>query len=390
MFINFKDEPWDTKTKIAATTLTLVIIISAAMQYANWKNGDKNRTADTVVIGGAFGLSGNCAAWGEGEFEAAKLAIADINATGGINGKDLEMVVEDTQCENKTTVNAVNKLVHADKVFAVIGPTWGDAYQGAAAVLREANIVGVSPDTAMEALELQNEPVDFIFSTYPPQRAEIAALQGYAAKKPGRKIAMVWDQDSYSTMMTKLFREAAMSNGLTIGSEHELPTGNQDFRTIIAKIKKENPYGIFISFLAPHTKASFLKQAKELGVPSVILSAADIQDESVLESFGEYMDGVIYTYPKPAAGQEAFTEKYRAAYGKDPQGPAAANAYDAVRIVAEALKSGARSGEEIQKALMEIEMPGTFIETLDFNDMHQVHGGEFEVKTVRGGTFTAL
>ena len=181
-----------------------------------------------------------------------------------------------------------------------------------------------------------------------------------------------------------------MSNGLVIGSEHELPTGNQDFRTTIAKVKKENPYGIFISFLAPHTKASFLKQAKELGISSVILSAADIQDESVLESFGAYMDGVIYTYPKPAADQASFAEKYRTAYGKDPQGPAAANAYDAVRIVAEALRSGAKSGKEVQAALMEIEIPGTFIDTLDFNEKHQVHGGEFEVKTVRGGKFTAL
>lgn len=102
------------------------------------------------------------------------------------------------------------------------------------------------------------------------------------------------------------------------------------------------------------------------------------------------MDGVIYTYPKPAAGQAAFAEKYRAAYGKDPQGPAAANAYDAVRIIAEALRSGAHSGEEVQKALMEIEIPGTFIGTLDFNEKHQVHGGEFEVKTIRDGKFTTL
>lgn len=368
----------------------ILLIVVGGVSAVFYRNDGKNTVSQNLRIGGAFGLSGNCAAWGEGEFEAAKLAVADINAAGGMGGKTLEMVVEDTQCENKTTVNAVNKLIRADKVLAIIGPTWGDAYQGAAAVLREAQVVGISPDTAMEALELQNEPIDFIFSTYPPQRAEIAALQAYAGTKPGRTIAMVWDQDSYSTMMTHLFREVAPANGLAIGSEHELPTGNQDFRTIIAKIKKENPYGIFISFLAPHTKASFLKQAKELGVSSLILSAADIQDESALESFGRYMDGVIYTYPKQAAGQAGFVEKYRVAYGKEPQGPAAANAYDAVRILAKAIETGARSGEEIQAALMGLEMPGTFIGTLDFNEKHQVHGGEFEVKTVRQGKFTVL
>lgn len=368
----------------------IIMILAIVAIGAVWHAGRGKKAGDAVVIGGAFGLSGNCAEWGEGERRAAELAITDVNAADGISGKPLMMIVEDTQCENKTTVNAVQKLVHADKVRVIVGPTWGDAYQGASAVVRAAKIVAVSPDTALEALEFQNEPVDFIFSTYPPQRAEITALQGYAVSKSLRRIAMVWDQDSYSTMMTRLFKEAAPDRNLTIAGEHEMPTGNQDFRTILAKIKRDMPQAIFISFLAPHTKASFLKQAKELGIRSTILSAADIQDESVLESFGGFMEGVIYTYPKPSAGQAAFIEKYRAAYGEDPQGPAAANAYDAVRMVAEALRSGAQTGEEVQAALMDMKLPGTFTSELDFNEKHQIGGGEFEVKTVRNGAFVPL
>lgn len=343
-----------------------------------------------IPLGGAFGLSGNCAEWGEGERKAAQMAVDELNAAGGINGTQVRFVVEDTQCENKTTVNAVIKLVHADRVAAIIGPTWGDAYQGASAVLNGTKTVGVSPDTAMEALELERQPIDFIFSTYAPQRKEIDALQAYAAAAGIRNVVTVWDQDSYSTMMMRLFKEAAPGRHITIIDEHEMPTGNQDFRTVIAKIKDADPDAVFISFLAAHTKASFLKQAKDLGLRSRILSAADIQDESVLKSFGALMDGVIYTYPVSTAGQKAFKDAYYAKYKEEPQGPAAVNAYDAVRIVAEAMKTGVTTGAALRDALLRVRIKGAFIDDLGFNELHQVGGGAFELKTVKNGTFVPL
>jgi branched-chain amino acid transport system substrate-binding protein len=368
--------------------LTLVTVITGVMQYMAWH--DSGGFSTTIQLGGAFGLSGNCAEWGEGEKMAAQMAVDEINAQGGINGTKINFMIEDTQCENKTTVNAVMKLVHADGVEALIGPTWGDAYQGASAVLNEAKVVGVSPDTAMEALELEKQSIDYIFSTYAPQRKEIAALQDYAKTADIKKVSMVWDQDSYSTMMTRLFKETAPAHNIVVTDEHEMPTGSQDFRTIIAKIKDGNPDAVFISFLAPHTKASFLKQVKELGFKGIILSAADIQDESVLKSFGAIMDGVIYTYPVTNEGQKAFRTAYKAKYDADPQGPAAVNAYDAVYIVAEAMKGGAITGTEIRDALLSVRIKGAFVPDLGFDAKHQIEGGVFEVKTVRNGAFVPL
>lgn len=377
MKITCKKEFW-----ICAGAMAAVILYYAFV-------GSKPAT-DGIKLGGAFGLSGNCAEWGEGEKMAAQMAVDEINAAGGINGKKINFIIEDTQCENKTTVNAVIKLVHADGVQALIGPTWGDAYQGASAVLNESKVVGVSGDTAMEALEFQNQPIDYIFSTYAPQRKEIAALQDYAKASGLKKISMVWDQDSYSTMMTRLFKEAAPAHGITVTDEHEMPTGSQDFRTIIAKVKEVKSDAVFISFLAPHTKASFLKQAKELGFKGVILSAADIQDESVLKSFGTLMDGAVYTYPVANAGQKAFRDAYYAKYAAEPQGPAAVNAYDAVYIVAEAMKAGAKTGTEIRDALLAVRIKGAFVPDLGFDAKHQIAGGDFELKTVRNGAFVPL
>ncbi len=371
---------------IALIVMLLVVGIGLVMSRREAKVAELDDLS-TVRLGGAFGLSGVCAEWGEGEKKAAQMAVDEANAAGGVNGKKIDFMIEDTQCENKTTVNAVQKLVNADHVIAIVGPTWGDAYQGASPVINGSMTPAVSPDTAMEALEFQKQSIDYIFSTYAPQRKEIAALEAYAERVELKKVAMVWDQDSYSTMMTRLFEEASPFHGIQIGEKHEMPTGIQDFRTVIAKMKTANIEAVFISFLAPHTKASFLKQAKELGFRAIILSAADIQDESVLESFGSAMDGVIYTYPVANEEQKAFKETYRAKYNEDPQGPAAVNAYDAVRIIVAAIGSGAKNGQEIRNALEKVRIKGAFIGDLGFDEKHQVLGGEFELKTVRNGAF---
>lgn len=365
----------------------IIILAIIALIAGGWYFKSLKQTDGTIVLGGAFGLSGVCAEWGEGERAAAEMAVDEANEAGGIGGKHIYLIIEDTQCENKTTVNAVSKLIDADGVLAVIGPTWGDSFQGFTGLVREAHVPAVSPSTAMEALEFQKTPIDYIFSTYPPQRAEIKALQKHAVTHAVKKFALIWDQDSYSTMMIRLFKELAAENGIAIGQEYEMPTGSQDFRTPLTKIKKDAPDGIFISLLAPHTKAGLLKQAKELGVSAAVFSSADIQDPSVISNFGKVMDGVIYTYPAVIDRQAQFIVDYRAKYGVDPQGPAAVNAYDATRIVIEALKRGAWTGEEIQTKLMKITIPGTFINTLDFNEKHQIQGGDFIVKTIRNGQF---
>src|SRR3989338_7541549 len=155
-----------TKTIWAIIVIILVIL-------GGWWLAQKPNTAagETIKIGAALGLTGICAEFGEGELKATTLAVEEINAAGGINGKQLELISEDTQCDNKTTVSAFQKLINVDKVAAIIGPTWGDSFQGGYSFSQQAEIVSISPSTAIEALEISKQPVDYVFSTWFPQRA---------------------------------------------------------------------------------------------------------------------------------------------------------------------------------------------------------------------------
>ena len=347
-----------------------------------WLSSGKSKS-NTIKIGAALGQTGICAEFGEGELKAVTLAVEEINKLGGVNGKQINLIAEDTQCENKTTVSAFQKLINIDKVAAIIGPTWGDSFQGGYPIAYEKKIVSVSPSTAIEALEITKQPIDFIFSTWFPARLETDALQKFALKKGLKKIVIVHDQDPFGIMSAMVFKERSALNGLEITDEYTTAVDTSDFRTIISRIKAKSPDAIFSSFITPESKAIFIKQARQLGIRNPILSTAEIQNPSLLSGFGDVLEGVIYTYPKGAKGFDDFAIKYKERFGVEPQGPSASNAYDAVHILVEAM----RQGGDFENKLLTASIGGATYDTLKFSSQHQVSDGAFEIKTIKGKQF---
>lgn len=377
-----------TRTKIIIGAI-IVIFVIVGIWYGTAKNFTRK---ETIKIGGAFGQTGVCAEWGEGELKATQLAIDEVNRSGGINKKLIQLISEDTQCDNKTTVSAISKLINIDKVVAIIGPTWGDSFQAGYPLMQKYKIVSMNPSTALEAIEFQKQPLDYIFSTWFPQRYEIDALQKYAISMNIKKITIVHDQDPFGAMMmADLFEKQASKNNITVLEEYGLVTGTNDFKTIIAKIKSNTPDGIFVSFLGPEPKVIFLKQIRELGIDTKVFSSSDFQNEGLLKSFGSFMEGVIYAYPKTSVNYQNFVDKYKIKYNIEPQGPSAPNAYDAARAIIETLKHDVLTGDEIQSQLTKIKISGSIIDELSFSEItHQINGGDFEIKTVHNNKFEIL
>src|SRR5579885_2807153 len=104
-----------TSKGLAAVAIVLVCIVCFA-----YYRSSRSETG-TVKIGAALGLTGECGNYGEGELKAAQLAVAEANQNGGIAGRKIDLIVEDTQCSPKDSVNAMQKLVQVDNVEAVVG-----------------------------------------------------------------------------------------------------------------------------------------------------------------------------------------------------------------------------------------------------------------------------
>src|SRR3989344_2619890 len=268
--------------------ITVILLVLAGF----WITKRTGFTSDEVIkIGGAFGLSGICAEFGEGELNGATLAIEEINGRGGVDGRKLQLISEDTHCENKGTVNALQKLVQVNKVQAVVGPTWGDTFQGGYGITRAADVLAMGASSALESLDFTGQSNDLVFSTWFPQHREIDALQAYIAKQGLKTVSIIHDQDPFGAMMGKLFKDQATRNGLEVIEEVEVGTENTEFRTFITKMKAKKPDAVFLSFVSPDHKAIFLKQTKELGFASQFFASADTENPALLSSFASALEG---------------------------------------------------------------------------------------------------
>lgn len=352
----------------------------------------KSPNTSEIHIGGAFGLSGQCADFGEGELKAVQLAVNQANTIGGINGKKLILDVEDTQCEYKSTFNAINKLINVNGVAVLIGPTWGDSFQSAVPLVNKHQVPTISASAAMEALLLQKQPIDYYFSTWFSGNSETDANQKHMISLGRKNVDIVHDQDPFGVLMSVLFKQNAAKNGINIMNDYDSVTGAEDYRVILSKIQADKPDAIFMSFIGPDSKVKFLKQATEFGIKTPMYSGSDIQSETFIKTFGQYMEGVIYSFPKTAGKYEEFVKMYKDAYGEEPQGPSAGNAYDATIIAIEALRKAGDNinGPELKKQLETIKLEGYSSDILGFNESHQMIQAESIIKTVKNGEFVEV
>ncbi|MBU3668433.1 MAG: amino acid ABC transporter substrate-binding protein [Candidatus Taylorbacteria bacterium] len=366
----------------------VVTIIVVSLSVINVSKDDTSRRV--FMIGGAFGLSGQCAEFGEGELKAAQLAIREANKEYESSGVSFELVVEDTECEYKSTFNAINKLIHVNKVSMIIGPTWGDSFQSAVPLINKSKIPTISPSAAMEAIHLQKQPVDYYFSTWFSGNSEMTAIQNQMNKIGHKNVVVVHDQDPFGVLMSEIFNGLAHENGINLVDTYDSVTGTEDYRVILSKISSAKPDAVFMSFIGPDSKVKFLKQAREFGLTLPMYSASDIQNETLLKQFGSYMEGVTYSYPKTSGLYDIYVDRYKSEYGSVPQGPSSANAYDAVKIATASMIQAYDENVPIRDVLTKIKLKGYSSEVLGFNEMHQMQKAESLIKTIKEGKFVEV
>lgn len=364
----------------------IVVVIAGYFAFAH-KN---SASGETVKVGAALGLTGFCNTWGEDEQRAIELAIDEANASGGIDGRQITLVSEDTQCDAKGTVSAVQKLLSVDRIEGAIGPTWGDSFSGGDILFNQNKVVAISPSAAMEALAYNHIDTPYFFSTWYPQKAEIDALLAEMQKNGVKTVGLVHDQDSFGLVITNLFKDGASSHGIQIIDEESLPIGDDDFRTTVTKLAAVKPDALFTSFTNTPTKGKFLEQMYQQGTHIQLYSTVDIQDPDVLAQFGSVLNGIIYTAPENSGDEAGFDQKFKDKFGVAPTGTSVTNAYDATRALIAALTDHYKNGTDMKTAVEHVNVVGVTVPHITFNQDHQISDVRFKLRTVRDGQFADL
>ncbi len=340
-----------------------------------------------IKIGMQAGITGPAAADGNAAVAAVKIAFDRANAAGGINGRPLELVVEDDQGKPDQAVPMANRMI-GDKVVAVISAGFSAPSRAAAPVFQKAKV----PYIAAIAFAPEITKVgDYMFRV-----TSVGEVQGRAGamlvgKILGKKKAVVLTiKTDFGKTLVAGFKEAAPKFGVDIVKEYEYGPGDRQFGPMIAGIKADNPDVIYATGFY-FTGGPLVSQIRAAGITVPIVGPESFSSQKFIEIAGQAAEGTIITNVIDWGTTRTDVREFLTEFEKRTGGKAeavAAQAYAAATVLIEALKAAKSTDpEKIREALEKTDVDTT-IGRLSFNKLHEVRK-PFPLSVVRNGAWQA-
>lgn len=327
--------------------LVLVALIAMCSVFAAGGSESTSASSDTYTIGFIGPLTGDNANYGIRCSNAARLAIDEINAAGGIDGKQLALIAENSLGTVDGAIAAYEKLVYSDNVCAIIGPVFTSPALAVAQRCYEDGIVMVSPSATHKDVTAVG---DYVYRTVPSDSLQSEVAAHYFYEVLGyRNIACLYAMNDYSQGLAIGVEEIFTELGGTVSAMETCMVGDKDFRTQLGVIANTDAEAIYIPNYTVED-AQILEQAYQLGMDLPFLSSDGFSDPEIYNLAGDFTDGVIYVGPAQAEASTLladFQEAYSAAYNGDMPDSFATNAYDATYILAQAIDRAGSADREL-------------------------------------------
>lgn len=326
--------------------------------------------AADIKIGLMCPLTGKWASEGQDMKNIVSLLVHETNASGGINGKKVELVVEDDAGDPRTAALAAQKLASAG-VVAVIG-TYGSAVTEASQnILDEAEIVQIG--TGSTSVRLTEKGLEKFFRTCPRDDAQGKSAAERIKAGGYKKVALLHDNSSYARGLAEETRAGLKAADVPVIFYDALTPGERDYTAILTSLKAADPDLVFYTGYYPET-GMLLRQKKEMGwtVPMMGGDAANHQD-LVKIAGPEAAAGYFFISPPLPQDMDSpeavkFLEAYKDKYNSMPVSVWAVLGGDAFKAIEAAIKNGAENPAEIAEWLKNNhDIPG-LSGTLGFND----------------------
>ena len=335
------------KRSLLSLTIIAGLLAASACQPAG-TGGDK------VRIGVFMSLTGSTANFGISSVNGIKMAAEEVNAAGGINGKQIELLVQDDRSDASEAATIVTKFVTQDQVHAILGEVASSRSIAAAPIAQNAKIPMLTPSSTNPEVTKKG---DFIFRSCFIDPVQGAAIAQFAARSLNAKRAalMVDRKNDYSTGLEKVINATFTRMGGQIVATQSYQEGDQDFNAQLTSLKGANPEVIFVPGYY-NDVGLIAKQARDKGI-TVPLVGGDGWDSAQLYAIGgTALNGSFFTNhyspfdtdPKV----QKFVNDYKARYNTTPDA-LAATAYDAAHIMFDAIKrANSLEGDAIRQALV--------------------------------------
>ena len=312
--------------------------------------------AGEIVLGSYMPNTGAFATFGQSSTKAMHMAVAEINAAGGVLGKQIKLIVEDDQCKPEEAANAAQKLIQQDQVLCVIGEVASSNSLAAAPICQSGKTPMVTPSSTNPAVTRTG---DYIFRICFTDDFQGLVMAKFATDNLNARTAVIFSDiaSDYSKGLSKVFGEAFTAAGGEVLAEESYNQGDRDFRAQLTKFKPLTPDVIYVPGYYGEV-AMILSQARQLGLEADILGGDGWDSPKLVEIAGDAAEGGYFSnhYSKddPNPIVQGFVANFQAEHGEVPDALAAC-AYDAIRIVAQAIEAaGTVDRDALRDALAEV------------------------------------
>jgi branched-chain amino acid transport system substrate-binding protein len=290
--------------------------------------------------------------------QGADLAVKEINAAGGIDGRTLVLLPKDDGADAHTAITIAAELVRDPKVVALAGPVNSGTTIASAAIYNgeSDSIRGTLPELATTATSPGVTRLgDWTFRVASSDSANAVALAA-AARQLSASVAVMYTNDDYGRGLAGAFRDALVKAGGSVAEYDPFSDSTADFSPYLRRMQLHGVQLVFIAGL-DGAAARIIQQARGLGLQARFIGGDGLVP---LSTKGPLFDGTLVgLLYHPASGERAqtFATAFRQAYGKDPD-PFAAAAYDAVNLLATAARANGPTREGIQRYLRTLGQTG--------------------------------
>jgi branched-chain amino acid transport system substrate-binding protein len=339
-----------------------------------------------IKLGMLAPFSGSESAFGDYMKFGAQLAVNEINDTGGVNGRKLQLVVQDDACDATTAVAAANKLV-TEGVNVSVGGYCSGATLPTLPIFDSAKIPMVIPAANSNELVKAKLPGVFLINGTGTQQGQAAVK--YAKKIGAKTVATVDDATAYAADLATSFRTEAAKEGLNLSFKATITPGEHDYSSVATQLADKKPDLVY--WTGYYQEGGLIdRQAKDAGYGGVFLVGDGSVDKKFAQIAGKgYTDNVVGTFtqtPDMLKGADAWLAAYKKVAGADP-GPYSTQSYDAVRVAAQAMTDAKSTDfDKVVSALEGLKDFKTFAGPLTFSPEHTLSSGGFVIVKIDPAT----
>ena len=306
---------------------------------------------DSIKIGLIVDRVGFAKAWSEPITQGAQYAARELNAKGGVLGRNVELLIEDDQSKPELSALAARKLEGSNVAF-ILSLTHTVAALQAQTVTVESKTPHLAPSLTVDTLTTQINNPNF-WQTGPLASTQIATLLSYARHKNYKRVALVSDNSAISQATAKAFKAEFDKNGIQVVVDETLPGGAQSADAQMQKVRAANPDAIFLATLLTSENLLVLRYYRSLGMKTPLIGNYNLSVPVYMSVAKGLLDGLVFVDAwDPAKPQvKQFIAGYAKEMGTEPYNTMGFG-YDGVMMAADALRrAGSTDKEKVRQAM---------------------------------------